>query len=461
MNACRTVYQTVSTECRATRRRNGAVLIIVLWIAFALVSMSLMFNHSMLMEYRAADNAVAAAQAGQAIEGAQRYITYLLKNLEEPARLPDVSIYANTQAPVGEAQFWLIGRTTGDETAESVTFGLTDEASKLNLNTATREMLEMLPTMTPELAAAILDWRDSDSDLSPDGAESQNYLLRTPKYLCKDSAFETVEELRLLIGAEWEILFGEDINLNGILDPNENDGDETPPTDDRDGQLDCGILEYLTIWSREPNTREDGSARINIRSNQSQQLQQYLQETLGQDRANAILGAVGQNRTNIRSVLEFYIRGGVTADEALQIEDALTVSDSQYTTGLINVNTAPAAVLACVPGIGVEYAGHLVAYRTGKSEELYTVAWVLKVLDEQSAIQAGPYLTTRTYQYGADIAAVGRSGKGYRRVFFVFDTSTGEPTVVYRRDRTGLGWALGTDVRDQIASGNGSGTVVR
>ncbi len=457
----RTAYQAVSAMGRPTRRRKGAVLIIVLWIAFALVSMALMFNHGMLMEYRAADNAVAAAQAGQAIEGAQRYIAYLLKNVEEPARLPDVSIYANSQAPVGEAQFWLIGRATDGETAETVTFGLTDEAAKLNLNIATREMLEMLPTMTPELAAAIIDWRDSDSDLSPDGAESQNYLLRTPKYLCKDSAFETVEELRLLIGAEWEILFGEDANLNGALDPNENDGDDTPPSDDRDGQLDCGILEYLTVWSREPNRREDGSARINIRSNQPQQLQQYLQETLGQDRAAAILGAVGPNLANIRSVLEFYIRGGVTADEAVQIEDALTVSDSQYTTGLVNVNTAPAAVLACLPGIGVEFADQLVAYRTGKTDELYTVAWVLRVLDEESAIQAGPYLTTRTYQYSADVAAVGRFGKGYRRAFFVFDTSTGEPTVVYRRDRTGLGWALGSDVRDQIASGSGGGMIVR
>ena len=34
-------------------------------------------------------------------------------------------------------------------------FKLVDEASKLNLNTATVEMLQLLPRMTPELAAAI------------------------------------------------------------------------------------------------------------------------------------------------------------------------------------------------------------------------------------------------------------------------------------------------------------------
>ena len=49
-------------------------------------------------------------------------------------------------------------------------FGLVDEGSKLNLNTATAAMLEALPRMTPQLAAAIIDWRDTDSTVSDNGA---------------------------------------------------------------------------------------------------------------------------------------------------------------------------------------------------------------------------------------------------------------------------------------------------
>ena len=49
-----------------------------------------------------------------------------------------------------------------------------------------------------------------------------------------------------------QVLYGEDANLNGILDPNENDGDVLPPTDNADGLLQPGLLEYVTIYSQEP-----------------------------------------------------------------------------------------------------------------------------------------------------------------------------------------------------------------
>jgi hypothetical protein len=47
-----------------------------------------------------------------------------------------------------------------------------------------------------------------------------------------------VDEVRLVYGATLEILYGEDVNRNGILDPNENDGDVTLPLDNADGRID-------------------------------------------------------------------------------------------------------------------------------------------------------------------------------------------------------------------------------
>lgn len=41
--------------------------------------------------------------------------------------------------------------------------------------------------------------------------------------------------------------------FNGILDPNEDDGDDSLPEDNRNGVLD-GLLEYVTVYSKEPNT---------------------------------------------------------------------------------------------------------------------------------------------------------------------------------------------------------------
>jgi len=54
------------------------------------------------------------------------------------------------------------------------------------------------------------------------------------------------------------VWFGEDLNGNGILDENENDGDKSPPLDDADDILDKGIKDYITVDSEtdkvNPNT---------------------------------------------------------------------------------------------------------------------------------------------------------------------------------------------------------------
>ena len=60
-------------------------------------------------------------------------------------------------------------------------FGLTDEASKLNINIATEEMLEKLPKMTPYLVQGCwISWND-DNAPRPEGAEQEYYdALPTP-----------------------------------------------------------------------------------------------------------------------------------------------------------------------------------------------------------------------------------------------------------------------------------------
>src|SRR5215471_15182389 len=60
--------------------QRGSVLIIVLWIAFGLVSITLYFANSMSSELRASDNRVSGLSAEQAIEGAARYVNYILVN---------------------------------------------------------------------------------------------------------------------------------------------------------------------------------------------------------------------------------------------------------------------------------------------------------------------------------------------------------------------------------------------
>lgn len=433
------------------RRSNGDrgfALFFIIGLCLGLVTVVLLYANGTALAYRASGNAAAAAQARQAVEGAQRYVAYLLRNLEEPGYMPDVETYAAEGVPLDEATFWFVGRDANEEQPVSYYFSLMDEGAKLNLNTATLEMIEAVPYMTTEFAAAIVDWRDADEDLTPGGAETANYLLLDPPYQCKNAPFETVEELRLVYGAEWAELIGEDLNFNHVLDPNEDDGDALPPDDNQDGVLDRGIMAYFTVYSAEPNTDEEGETRVNINGNETDRLEQVLRERLS-DRASSVMQALqGSRGRDYQSVLEFFYATGLSVEEFAEIEPYLTVSEDERIRGLVNVNTAPEEVLVCIPGIGVDHAADLVAARTQKTaQELRSVAWVSETLDQTAGQLAGPYLTTWAYRVSADVAAVGRNGRGFARTRFVFDTSGDEVVVVARQDLSRSGWPLDEEAR--------------
>jgi len=128
------------------------------------------------------------------------------------------------------------------------TVRVTDETSKLNINTVTKEQLLGLPDMVEDIADAIIDWRDSDDTPSGLGVESGYYESLTYGYLARNGSFGTLRELLLVKDVTEELFYGEDTNLNGRLDHNEQDGQESPPTDDGDNVLDVGWAAYLTCY---------------------------------------------------------------------------------------------------------------------------------------------------------------------------------------------------------------------
>ena len=142
----------------------------------------------------------------------------------------------------------------------------------------------------------------------------------------------------------------------------------------------------------------------------------------------------------------------MTATEYAQVGTNLTTTTGTYVSGRVNVNTASLAVLTCLLNGDTGAAQMLVNYRQSSPLNLTSIAWIIDALGQSypealQALEAGDYITTQSYQFTADIAALGPFGRGYRRVKFVFDTSDGSPKIVYRQDLTHLGWALGKEVR--------------
>ena len=389
----------------SSRSRVGAVLIIVLWIAFGLVSVTLYFGRSMFFEYKGANQATAGAQAEQANNGALRYFFYTLNNaLEEEGDFPSELIMQTEQIQIGQATVWMLGRSGETVTLTDPHFGVIDECAKININTAPFEVLELLPTITPEFAAAIVDWRDEDDDVTENGAEALMYSLQSLPYGCKNAPFETVEELRLVYGATVEMLYGEDTNLNGVLDPSENDGMQTPPLDNQDGILNFGILEHVTIYSK--MLAEEESEDMDSSNN-------------SEDQAG--------NRNSQQQ------RGG---EEEVPFQ--------------VNVTTASAIVLACLPGMDEATAQQIVSYRLANPDSTEGLEWVSEAVDSEMVQQALPYLTDKTQQFTVDLAAIGSNGNGYRRVRYVVDASGEAPVVLHRRDMQRFGWALGPTLLEKV-----------
>jgi DNA uptake protein ComE-like DNA-binding protein len=441
---------------RATRqsershRAGGTILIVTIWVVLVLAGLALVFARSMRVSAIVAANHTASLEAECIAAGAVEYIRAQLVEGEEGEMTVNETSDLYQAMEVGEGYFWVLHSNLGDD--DDYAYGLTDEAAKINLNSASQEMLQNLPGMTAELAASIIDWRDEDSEVSTGGAESEYYLLQPEAYNCKNAPLQTVEEILLIKDASAELLFGEDTNLNGVLDDHENDGRLSEPDDDRDGRLDTGFYDYVTVYSVEANTDGEGNDRININDSSSRgDLQTALQELFDEERALEIMVMVPTN-PSFDNILEFYFQSGMKSDEFAQVADKLTTSDDETFPGLVNINTAPKEVLMCLPGLEESDADALLSYRESNSE-LSSIAWIVDVLDQAKAVAIGSYITVRSQQYSADIVCLSGNGRAYQRYKAVFDTQSGTPKVVYWKSLTSFGWPLNREIVTALREG--------
>jgi type II secretory pathway component PulK len=445
------------------RAERASVLIIVLWIAIGLVAITLYFANSMTLELRASDNRVSGLAADQAIEGAARYVAYVLENYATNGAMPTNEQFTFEYVPVGDAHYWIIGRdNSGATPGADPVFGLIDEGSKLNLNRANTNMLVNLPNMTSDLAGAILDWR------STNGSGDYSLDYSTLGYDDKNAPFETVDELRLVYGMTIDLLVGDDVNRNGVLDANETSstGGTTP---------NFGLLEYTTVFSREPNFHSDGTSLTNVNNFRAATYMNTFFQAAGVNDDDSVAAAVyrtihppGGTANLCKGDLDFCVRclnAGMSASDFAKIYGNFTTTTNLYTYGRVNINTAGVTVLtALFMGANIDQdtatgaAQTLVAYRQQNPTALTSPAWMVTALGENNTVVtnlvAHDWITTRSFQYTADIAAVGPFGRGYRRVKFVFDISDGTPKIIYRQDLSRLGWALGDKARETLVAQN-------
>jgi len=269
------------------------------------------------------------------------------------------------------------------------TVRLVDEASKLNINTATKGQLLELPEMLEEIADAIIDWRDEDDTPSEGGAEGGYYENLPFGYMARNGPFRTIRELLLVKGVTPELLYGEDTNFNDQLDYNEQDGAESPPNDDGDSELDKGWIAYLTCYSYDNNKDADGNQRTNINEANENQLTSSLNisstqaKWIVENRPNNGYQSIGDLISNNSPKTPEGSRDGeMDLQTFSQIADKITVDNSQKVPGKVNVNTASEIVLAALLGGGdtaEQTAQEIIAYRESLLYGMQSIAELMQV----------------------------------------------------------------------------------
>ena len=272
-----------------------------------------------------------------------------------------------------------------------------DEASKLNINTATKGQLLALPNMVEEIADAIIDWRDEDDTPSEGGAEGGYYENLQFGYMARNGPLRTIRELLLVKDVTPELLYGEDTNFNNQLDYNEQDGDESPPNDDRDSELDKGWIEYLTCYSYDNNKDADGNQKVNI--NQANENQ--LSRSLGISSSNARWIVENRPNNGYQSIGDLISTGGsgstsgsstnqsqqnqaelLSSQTFNQIADKITVQSGEKLPGKVNVNTASLIVLRALLGgddNAEQIAEDIITYREGLLYGMQSISEVRQV----------------------------------------------------------------------------------
>jgi general secretion pathway protein K len=171
-------------------RGHGSALVMVLWLVALLMLITTTFSITNRQETSLTRNLLSAAEArGLAESGIYLAIGQLLADQAQRQWQPDGRMHERRL-------------DEGD-----IRVAIFDESGKIDLNLAPPELLQALldargiaePTRR-RIVGAIVDWRDEDHFMHPSGAEDVTYEAAGLAYGAKDSYFDDVSELQLVMG---------------------------------------------------------------------------------------------------------------------------------------------------------------------------------------------------------------------------------------------------------------------
>ncbi len=145
----------------------------------------------------------------------------------------------------------------------STLLGMRNESAKLNLNYLASKNISREAAVAKLLRYPGMNGRVADGIVNAIRGTGPDDQLK----ITSDTSSSKIAKLRDLLqvpGVTNELLFGEDSNDNGILDPNENDGNRSNPPDNEDGNLQLGWASHWTVLGGEATMNSNGQGKVRL-----------------------------------------------------------------------------------------------------------------------------------------------------------------------------------------------------
>ena len=369
--------------------------------------------------------------------------------------------YSNV--PLGDGSWTLFA---GWDESQKPAYGIMDESAKINVLTADESVLSQIPGLTAQIVAGIVSLRQS-GDL------------------------RCIADLLRIDGVDPALLYGQDLSGNGLGDPTRTAGPDDDSADAGPASVEPGVAAYLTCCSVARNVTSDGQKRVNLTSASKDELMKAIPGLTPQEADSIVARRSQQAFKSIADLLDVPLAqpgsqsppgqsgppssgtlpggppgiggpispgssgtpGGAAGpsptgqpagstqmafdqNRLKQIADYVCLTNDETIKGLVNINTADARVLVCLPGITDAIAARIVQSRELNADGFKTVADLLDVEGVTVDVfkPVCPLISARSDVFNVRSFGVVQNGEVCRCVEAIIDRSAQTVRIVQWRE---------------------------
>ncbi len=313
--------------CHPSNER-GLSLVATLWILTILSVLATQLLHSIYLERRVQANFADRAKYHFAAKAGFEHTIAILRGDRTPFDSLGEDWASTIEDRIED------GLIEGSLLAYQV--DLTDEGSKVNINTAEVDTIR-----------GLLNLMGFEDDESPNQSLADAIVASRP--------YRTVRDLAKVPGMTTTLLYGRGQPTAGGLTSEESETQHLP-----------GLVELTTVYSIDTNTDASGQNRLNIRSAESQQLTQLRgnnnQQVFSQGESDSLI----QQRDSIENLGDVLELKAVSEQIFNNIRDRISTAGDEEEGGLVNINTADVNQLQTLDGVDEGIANRIIDHRNSQ-----------------------------------------------------------------------------------------------